>query len=318
MKIETNVNCSLVFSDWTTQVKNIPEEGKNRREEMVKDRLAELRLRRKGTWSQQVAPMDQVEKDTTQLLRTVSDIQRHISQLEKMVDEVERLHSDIITSPFSNDRNKELLNDINYQFKKLSQTVALQMREVDPSQNMYSSSSVAVKRMQDNHYSTLKNRCHSAINQYRNAETNFEDLRKARLKRQMSIVGLRPTNEELETLLRKENVATFTQSILADESLEAELERCRQTEKDMLHIEKNVNDIHDLYTDLKHLIHDQGSVIDSIEVKVTRSESYVDSGMRHLKKAKKSKKKYRKWKTFIGGTLLTILAGIAVVIIIIL
>jgi len=76
-------------------------------------------------------------------------------------------------------------------------------------------------------------------------------------------------------------------------------------------IERNLNELHQVFLDMAVLVQSQGEQLDDIESHVARANSYVRGGVQQLQVARKHQKNTRKW-TFFAIILLLIIILIIV------
>lgn len=72
-------------------------------------------------------------------------------------------------------------------------------------------------------------------------------------------------------------------------------------------IERNLNELHQVFLDMKVLVDTQGQQLDDIESQVTRARSYVERGAQELQTARKHQKNTRKWTCYAIILLLVII-----------
>lgn len=63
-------------------------------------------------------------------------------------------------------------------------------------------------------------------------------------------------------------------------------------------IERNLNELHQVFMDMAVLVETQGEQLDDIESHVARANSYVRGGVQQLHVARKHQKNTRKWTCF--------------------
>lgn len=75
----------------------------------------------------------------------------------------------------------------------------------------------------------------------------------------------------------------------------AEIQERHDAVKD---IERNLNELHQVFLDMAVLVNQQGEQLDNIQANVERANSWVDRGARQLNTARKHQKNTRKWTCF--------------------
>jgi syntaxin 1B/2/3 len=81
----------------------------------------------------------------------------------------------------------------------------------------------------------------------------------------------------------------------------------------MIKLEQTMQDVNDIYRDLSVIIHQQGDMLDNIEMNVTAGADSVASGTRELGRAEKHQRRARNSKCWLLAVLLVILAIMALI-----
>ncbi|WP_257253325.1 MULTISPECIES: hypothetical protein [unclassified Endozoicomonas] len=107
----------------------------------------------------------------------------------------------------------------------------------------------------------------------------------------------------LETSSEDENhvheAADYLQKVLLDVRFD-ELSQLRQRNDQIMKIERDVADVHEIMHNLQGIVHEQGQDVSRIEDHITQSRDNVEEAVESLDSAKKSAKKGRKLKIFLG------------------
>jgi len=101
-----------------------------------------------------------------------------------------------------------------------------------------------------------------------------------------------------------------TQMLLEEE---ANLQELQEREKSIHQLESDIVDMNTIFKDLATMVHEQGEMVDSIEVHVSEAQVRVGEGTQQLRQAEEYKNKARKKKlilAIIGFIVLAILIGI--------
>ncbi len=287
----------------------------------VRDRLQELRVHRKrSTWGSFRAasrPMAKKDKNIASVLQLAKDTQVHIDALSRKTDELRKVYSDIIASPFMENTQLEKLHEINVELTDLSDKIQIQLDSINPKRNRKhrggggggggagdADEKSAEHRVRLNQYRTLNARFRFISSVRRQAQLEFEDKGRQRIKRQLSIQGKSKSfsDEAIDVVVHKGNFAYFYQEVTTDDdSLTiTDVNKCMKQEEQVLSLESDILHLHTMFKDLKVSINEQGEIINSIQHSLVRSVSYVEEGTQKIAKAKKYVKKVSKTKILLG------------------
>ena len=75
-----------------------------------------------------------------------------------------------------------------------------------------------------------------------------------------------------------------------------DVNNCLKQEEEVVKLENNIHNLHNMFKDLKVAVNEQGEIINSIQHSMVRSVSYVEEGTANIAKAKKYVKKFSKTK----------------------
>jgi t-SNARE complex subunit (syntaxin) len=82
----------------------------------------------------------------------------------------------------------------------------------------------------------------------------------------------------------------------------------------MTNLERTMQDVNDIYSNLSLIVHHHGDILDNIEMNVTVSANNVSSGTQELHKAEKHQRSARNYKCWLLVILLVILFIISLII----
>jgi len=130
--------------------------------------------------------------------------------------------------------------------------------------------------------------------------------------RQLDIVSeKRLTQQQKEELLENPGEAQrYLQQQLNLEISDQMLTRIAELEEryeGMLRIEQSLRELQELWQELNTLITEQQELLDNISYNVVQTRDYVESGVKHLKKAEEHQKSYRKYQLCLALCLVIIL-----------
>nr|CAH0104197.1 unnamed protein product [Daphnia galeata] len=149
--------------------------------------------------------------------------------------------------------------------------------------------------MINNMQSSLTKRFQAIWEDLCSARSMYENKCKRRIQRQLEIAGYNMGDDEIETALAS-GVSVFSKEFGECEAAKLALRDLEDRHEELLALEKNIQEMHDLFVELNLLVECQGEMIDSIEINVTQAVLKVDDGKICLQEAKKKQSSFRKKK----------------------
>uniref|UniRef100_A0A3P9NJ17 t-SNARE coiled-coil homology domain-containing protein n=1 Tax=Poecilia reticulata TaxID=8081 RepID=A0A3P9NJ17_POERE len=121
---------------------------------------------------------------------------------------------------------------------------------------------------------------------YHNIQISFREKCKAQIQRQLEIVDKVTTDDELEDMLQRDNLAIFISNIHSDAQFSnralSEIERRHQ---DIISLEYSIKELHEIFTDTAMLLEIQGELINNIEKNVTSAGECIHASKEETHKA---------------------------------
>ena len=250
--------------------------------------------------------MAKKDKNIASILQLARDTQVSIDQASKTVDELRKVYSDIIASPFMENKQLERLAELKSQFSDISTRVHIQLDSINPNKSKKLKEikeNNAEYRVRLNQHRTLNSRFKFITSVRRQAQLDFEEKGRQRVKRQLSILGKSKSvsEEAIDVVVNKCNFAYFNQEVITDEgTCLTDVNNCLKQEEEVVNLETNIHHLNSMFKDLKVAVNEQGEVINSIQHSMVKSVSYVEEGTNNIAKAKKYVKKYSKTKLLLG------------------
>ena len=255
--------------------------------------------------------MAKKDKNIASILQLARDTQINIDKLSKIVDELRKVYSDIIASPFMENQQLEKLGELNDEISETGHKIQIQLDSINPKKSKKFKDveeNNAEYRVRLNQYRTLNSRFKFTCSVRRQAQLDFEDKGRQRVKRQLSILGKSKSvsEETIDDVVNKCDFAYFNQQVITDEGTSlTDVNNYLKQEEEVVKLENNIHNLHNMFKDLKVAVNEQGEIINSIQHSMVRSVSYVEEGTANIAKAKKYVKKFSKTKLILG----LILAG---------
>ncbi|KAF7818862.1 syntaxin-121-like [Senna tora] len=120
-------------------------------------------------------------------------------------------------------------------------------------------------------------------------------------RRYYAVTGENPDDETLDLLISSGESETFLKKAIQQQGRASVLETINEIQERhdaVREIERNLNELHQLFLDMAVLVKSQGEQLDDIESHMARANSFVKRGVHQLEVVKKNQKNSRKWTCF--------------------
>ncbi|XP_063922036.1 syntaxin-1A-like isoform X2 [Zophobas morio] len=276
---------------------------------MVKDRLNELKHNNTH---------DNTESGTQKLRHTfqrADAIAQWIVQIENNNQDI-RIHLRKIEDMKSNQKAvEEKLRSLFQNNTTIAQQISPKLKEVETELQQIGTESTE-KRIKTIQYTTSKKRFEKAFIENNQLLENYKSIQKQVIKSQLVAKGyFQVTDEEVTSLLEDgTDIQIFTENILA-ETAEAKrvLADVEERHQQLLHIERMLVEVRDLFVQMSILIDSQQELVDRIEFQAQSATEYVGAGAVDLNSARDKKKKSFRTKIYILVALVVIILIILII-----
>ncbi|XP_077995799.1 syntaxin-like isoform X3 [Glandiceps talaboti] len=230
-----------------------------------------------------------------EFFKEVEEIRNHIDHIQSNVEEMKKKHSQILSSPQTDEKVKEELEELMADIKKTANKVRGKLKVIESGIEQEDIKSSADIRIRKTQHSTLSRKFVEVMSEYNTTQTEYRERCKGRIQRQLEITGKQTTNEELEDMLESGNPAIFTSGIIMDtQQAKQALGDIEARHNDIIKLESSIRELHDMFMDMAMLVEQQGEMIDRIEYNVEQSVDYVETAKMDTKKAVKYQSKARR------------------------
>ncbi|KAJ2077650.1 hypothetical protein H4R24_005008 [Coemansia sp. RSA 988] len=165
-------------------------------------------------------------------------------------------------------------------------------------------------------YQRLAERMKELLNSYKNTINHYLSRYRMRLKQEYLMANPNATAEEAEDAVYDDKAdQAFAQAVKHSNKTDAVtniLNKVRERRDDVIRIEKDVQMLGEMISEIAQLVNDQQSILDNIEEAVEESYRHVDTGHREVKQSVVLTKKNRKLKWWCIAVLIIALIVIAV------
>eukprot|EP00461_Guttulinopsis_vulgaris_P009278 UN09342 len=138
--------------------------------------------------------------------------------------------------------------------------------------------------------STCKN-FQQKMSDFTDAREAFRENITSRMVRQVKIIDPSKGEEEARTLIENGQAEQMISKALASDNLKEVVAELRARNQELLALQRNVEQLYEMFRDLYNLIEMNGESINIIEQRVAKSLDYVQKGEAEIMKAKEHQKK---------------------------
>lgn len=253
--------------------------------------------------------------------QNVTTVRTNIDKMAQDVEQVKKMHSAMLSAAVQDQEVKEELERLMLDVKKTSNLVRMKLKEMEHSINQQDQDAAynnyAEARIRRCQHSTLARKFVEVMSDYNTTQSDYREKCKARIQRQLEITGKTKTYEEVEEMLEGGDPAIFTSDIVIEtQQARQALGDIEARHRDIINLEKSIQELHEMFVDMAMLVENQGEMIDRIEYNVDQAVDFVQSAKSDTKKAVKYQSKARRKKIMIVICLFVLLAVIVGIVLI--
>jgi len=291
---------------------------------MGKDRMNSLHRilasMRTKSWIKQttrLAEIEETDSGDNNFLSEIEDIRALLLKMDQDVEKLKRKQSDTLVIPLVSESDQKELEVLSASLKS---GVGLIRSKIKSGGGAGAPNLTTVQqRIIQTQNSTLLQHFVESLNTYNQAQVDYQDRCKAKMKRQLEITGKKIPDEEIERALDdRKSFRVFAQNIFFDtKEAQKTLSDLEVRHEDILRLEKSIVELHDMFVEMRDLVEIQGETVLRIEENVSDTVVIVEVAGTELKSAKQSYDKYRKKKLylFVGGIFILVVLIIIITVV---
>ncbi|XP_012275107.1 syntaxin-1B [Orussus abietinus] len=280
---------------------------------MIRDRMPDLCANQRngaplaGRFLRDVCIHVSHNKKLDRILKEVEDIRALIQLISDNVVIVKALHNNVLSHT-----NQDIQNELDTRMFSISQTafcvhnklkdMGKDIESIDEPTIQSAREGPAYKRIKILQYSTMSRLFMDIMQEYNQLLMRYHDKCSLLLQQQQMLTKKNITYQELNEMLDAQETSLFVDNILQDtREIRQQLSDIGNRHKDLLKVEKNLQEIRDLFLQMSIMVDKQGQQINSVEYFAGVATDNVDNGRLDLQKAEKLSQKHRKrkWKLII-------------------
>eukprot|EP00029_Vermamoeba_vermiformis_P011750 TRINITY_DN6551_c0_g1_i1.p1 TRINITY_DN6551_c0_g1~~TRINITY_DN6551_c0_g1_i1.p1 ORF type:complete len:338 (-),score=46.22 TRINITY_DN6551_c0_g1_i1:54-1067(-) len=237
----------------------------------------------------------------TDFFRQVQQIQISLRKIEGDTEKLQANYNDRLTIVNPSDRRRlgleseKLVADINRTSRQVKNSLE-DIAKNDPNITVQQAQAMAAEeRIKKNVHMTLVQDFIRAMEKYQEVQALFKHKHEENVTRQVLTVNPNATSEDIADVIQSgEAERIFANSAQRDQSAQVALTYIRDRHREIMMIEKSLQELQQLFVDMAMLVTEQGEMIDSVENNIENAIAYVAKGKVELKKANKWQTRNRK------------------------
>ncbi|CCF75869.1 syntaxin 1B/2/3 [Babesia microti strain RI] len=256
-------------------------------------------------------------RDLNSYMAHIEVVRAYINKIHASSNAIRSLMTRIVSSS-TIQQEEELSNKLNAIVTQTNEECANcknAIMELKEKRNRGNSTEAQIR---ENAYNVSLKQFQSALKEYRDAQTQFRKTSKAKTARQLQIAYPEMNNEDLKKVENgsyKAIESILQSKIIGNHTLKDAIVDIQEKYKDVISLEKSVEELHQMIIDLAGLVSYQGELIYQIEHNALKAVEYTDKANDELKKAedyKRSGSKIMIWIAF-GITIASVFVIVPVV-----
>ncbi|XP_067128029.1 syntaxin-like [Centruroides vittatus] len=285
---------------------------------MVRDRLAELKAKAQNYEDKNEVTIIIPNNEETfmkKFFQDVSEIEDYLNEIKRNIKAVERNHNNIIFSdPEKEKKIKAELDELMDSIRRLSNKTRAKLKLMEQDIEDEKSNTVTTEfRIRQAQLNALTRQLVDIMSDFNQIQIEYKKKCEDRIKKQLKITGQEITDEQLQDMLEQENPAIFIKDIVMETKKAQEtLDDINARHADIMKLERNIKELHEMFMDMAMIIENQGEIIDRIEFNVQNTVEYTEKAKNEIVQALELQKKSRKLKIIIIVVVLVIIIVIAV------
>ncbi|CDQ62361.1 unnamed protein product [Oncorhynchus mykiss] len=225
----------------------------------------------------------------------IDDIRISIDKIDENVSEVKKLYSVILSAPTSDQKTQDDLEAVTNNIKKMANNARNKLKTIERDLASEEEERISADmRIRKSQHAVLSRKFVEVMTKYNEAQVDFRERSKGRIRRQLEITGKATTDEELEEMLEGGNSAVFTSGIMDSGISKQALSEIEARHKDIVRLESSIKELHDMFVDIAMLVESQGDIVNNIEVQVSKAVDHIVVAKTETKKAIQYQSKARK------------------------
>ncbi|CAI9097587.1 OLC1v1034056C1 [Oldenlandia corymbosa var. corymbosa] len=246
--------------------------------------------------------LDKFFEDVDAIKEELNDLETLYGQLQAAHEQSKTLHN----AKAVKDLRSKMDNDVSLSLKK-AKFIKVRLEALDRSNAANRSipgcgPGSSSDRTRTSVVNGLRKKLHDQMNQFTDLRQRMAgEYRETVQRRYYTVTGENPDEAVLDSLISTGQSETFLQKAIQQQGRGQIMDTIMEIQERhdaVKEIERNLNELHQVFLDMDVLVKTQGAQIDDIESAVQRASSFVSDGRQQLETARKHQKNTRKWTCF--------------------
>uniref|UniRef100_A0ACB8GBT7 Syntaxin-11 n=1 Tax=Sphaerodactylus townsendi TaxID=933632 RepID=A0ACB8GBT7_9SAUR len=145
----------------------------------------------------------------------------------------------------------------------------------EDAETKYGSNSI-IARVSKDHYVDLMHSFQTTMFEYNETEMNQRENCKARIQRQLEIMGKDVSGNQIEDMIEQGRWDVFSENLLSDiKGARSALNEIETRHKELMKLEYRIREVHELFLQVALLVEEQADTFNVIELNVQNVKDYV-------------------------------------------
>ncbi|XP_047429805.1 syntaxin-11-like [Mugil cephalus] len=231
--------------------------------------------------------------DLDEVFSQSQDIHKEIQHIRLEVKRLREQNSRILSGTTTMSTIKRDSNVIGADIKSRAERVLGSLRDMDGTAHKLEErrgSNSAITRIARTQYACLSNGFRDVMFDYNDAEMSHRENCKAQIQRQMEIVGREVTGDEVEEMIETGQWNIFNDNVVIEgRTAQSALFQIEKRHQELVDLENRIKGIHDIFLDIAMLVEEQGSMLNTVQTNVQKTDEALQHALIRLGKAKRHK-----------------------------
>ncbi|XP_048363471.1 syntaxin-11 [Sphaerodactylus townsendi] len=162
----------------------------------------------------------------------------------------------------------------------------------EDAETKYGSNSI-IARVSKDHYVDLMHSFQTTMFEYNETEMNQRENCKARIQRQLEIMGKDVSGNQIEDMIEQGRWDVFSENLLSDiKGARSALNEIETRHKELMKLEYRIREVHELFLQVALLVEEQADTFNVIELNVQNVKDYVGEAKGEVRRALEYRRKH--------------------------
>jgi syntaxin 1B/2/3 len=246
------------------------------------DRLSELRG--KGYYNDEDESDPRTKNsELSQHIEKYNSIKKSLETIEKNTDQIEKLKIKNKKAATEKDRRAimdnmdKMVDSTNAEFKLIRKKMLILKEENNEYVTKHGTDS-ALSQSRRNFEQLYIRKLHGVMTEHNTSVKEFKNELNSRYRREIKHIDSTLSDEKIDDMIEKDQVQEFMKESLISDSLQETVRCIEERHLEILKLERQVLEIHELFRDLQALVDLQQESLDVIEKHIIESKNYTEKG----------------------------------------